>query len=173
MLALAVVSHVPNTLLSAKNSLTILCCPIMWVRKQRKGTNWIMAFVGGSSNQGSCSSSCCCGAWFRVGGQAIERLVERGGMSSAPLPKWASKPCIMGIDEAGRGPVLGTIPAFLFLPFTFACLILTSTLLLCFRSHGVWMLVLHALVPEDPRHVELCRFKSLASSTDCSMFLII
>lgn len=33
MLALAVVSHVPNTLLSAKNSLTILCCPIMWVRK--------------------------------------------------------------------------------------------------------------------------------------------
>ncbi|KAF9598601.1 hypothetical protein IFM89_028270, partial [Coptis chinensis] len=40
--------------------------------------------------------------------------IGREGMGSEGIREWGSKPCMMGIDEAGRGPVLG--------PMVYGCL---------------------------------------------------
>ncbi|KAG7018479.1 Ribonuclease H2 subunit A, partial [Cucurbita argyrosperma subsp. argyrosperma] len=48
--------------------------------------------------------------------------------SQDPLPKWASKPCVMGIDEAGRGPCF-RFSIFLFVFFHF-CIFNTASIIL-------------------------------------------
>lgn len=80
--------------------------------------------------------------------------------SEAKLPKWAAKPCIMGIDEAGRGPVLGITSPLTFPLSAIPNSIESSGGISCAtcRAYGVRMLVLRSFLPEDSLHAQLRRF---------------
>lgn len=83
--------------------------------------------------------------------------------SEAPLPKWASRPCIMGIDEAGRGPVLG-ITSLSPPPRSLRFRIQPSSQVGIFcaarRAYGVRLLVLCSVLSEDSLHAQLRRFSA-------------
>ena len=96
------------------------------------------------------------------------QYLHRSWVSSSPLlkmeaesvlPKWGSEPCIMGIDEAGRGPVLGTSCLCIYTSTHSFCILLFVKRLSCLNCfQGQWCMgacIVHFLMRTPWPHLIL------------------
>lgn len=78
---------------------------------------------------------------------------------SVVVPKWGCEPCIMGIDEAGRGPVLGTSCFFVSIHLYIHSILISLLRLCCLNCfQDQWFMgacIVHFLMRRPCPHLNL------------------